>query len=760
MANQTGQGSDIPGLRRTANVSADLQPVSFNTESGGTPLAGTGILAVGDMIKGVTERYQKRLDIQAAVEGRRSGAVAGMNGIPEHQDDATIRGAAFNQAAQDSVATQFDLQSRLQLDAYKDAHKADPVGFKNAADSYLKGALPKLQEYDPVLAQHFAGEYTLRAEGLRDGIQSAADDIARDRQQEGALVLQQRVQEDMRGYAGQLFSSDPVATQKALAGLTLSTTKLADVTHQFGPDGKPLFSAGQRFAFSQSAGEGMAGAVGQAWIAAHPDMDAAYDTWQKGAAEIAVTDSDGTTKNLKLKDVLGAEDYRVAGEHMLTEISRRRTAQRANVAVVDKGVTEARKLIDNGLNPGADRLNVLAAAAETTQDAEAIASVARVRELSEFQGQARQWRPDELQSWVNKENTRLNDVSNLSPGEQGPTKGVTAAEADRLDLAQKLLASMSTELKRDPLSWGNRVGIVSMQPLSPDDPASMQKRIVDAKTVSVHYGTPLQVMTDEEASQWKTSFDVAVPDKKVAMIGKLQNGFGTDAVYAFEGLSKVSPAIANIGGLMSQGDAHLSTARDFAIGDAAIISGVKVMPEGSKLQEAQATSMGDAYGFAPGAIPGVVDAAERIYTARAARMGKGPESFDQALYDRALQEASGAWWDRSGVQHGGIVEQKSGHSIVLPPNVSEDQFQETMNSLTDIDLTRASVGGGAALYQNGKAMTPEDLKRFWLISTGPGRYTVSTTNPSQGPATFLQGSNHNGIFEMDLNQLKKKGVGE
>lgn len=296
---------------------SDLGGVSYGTGSAASRLDPYQNIAA--VLARASSHIEDRLDLAARAEGRKEGAIAGGSGIPDLRDETTIRGAAFNAAARDTVATQFELAGYRSLAAFEKEHAADPAGFKAKSAAWLSGVLPKLQNFDPALAQKIAGDYQLRLEGKLSQIEDRARAIARDKQLESALLLQTTLQEELRGASSRLFAANatPEERAKILDTMVGIGARLGELSHQMGPDGRLLFDASDRVKLKVSSQDAVAANVGASWFAAQPDMIGAYDAWKSGKAGIEVSDGAGGKVSVSLKELLGESGYRAAQEDFM-----------------------------------------------------------------------------------------------------------------------------------------------------------------------------------------------------------------------------------------------------------------------------------------------------------------------------------------------------------------------------------------------------------------------------------------------------------
>ena len=340
--------------------------------------------------------------------------------------------------------------------------------------------------------------------------------------------------------------------------------------------------------------------------------------------------------------------------------------------------------------------------------------------------------------------------------------GATPFEAARLDMAEKLLTNMQTELKKDPLGWADRVGLVKLAPLDLSSPenatASLRARIGQAEAVAAHEGVAPQYLRPDEV----TSLTAAMADggpQTLAVAQAIAAGGGDRTPKILAELSKQAPALSMLAGLTNA--AGLTpAARDAADGMALMKTpdGRKLvdplMPKEPETREASLDVVGNALTRMPGAEAAALTLAKQIYAVRALRQGK--TIFDSSLYEGALAEALGQQ-DVGGETYGGVIDQSGwfsgAHKIVLPPNVKQSSWRQTLDAITPEDLANAGLGNPVG--GDGKPIPLERLKNMTLVQMpGLGRYAVTADDgAAPGEENFVSRDKPGQLFILDLPAL-------
>jgi len=745
VANRTGRGQNIPTLTRATGSVSAIPRVQHSATSPASGDQAQSFDMLSRELGHISRKIGKQLDNIAREEGYRAGVRAAASDDVALRQDGTIRGQSFDAAAIRTMIARHDTESRQAAERLYQDHKSNPAKLEQMFDQYKKGVMAS------GLPDEVATNFSFSFDRLKTAYASDAQRLSEKRQYDEDRAAAFQANDERKKTIGRLAvraSADPEAD-------TLLAEEIKDYQDflvTYGPKEEFTFDGVAYPASQNRAGalslqeiqsfvvDATAEAKELRVIGAFSDIDE-LDEKKKYLNAFDAAFSDGESEfNLDQRDRLV--------RRMKTEINAMESGVNGVRRLVNENVREMKSRMEKGFSPGEDFLSGIEDRAKASGDVEAINGVRYARDMISFQETVRQWRPDQLQGWINEERSRIN-----SRGSAGQI------EVDRVDMAEKLLSNMETELRRDPLSWAARVGlrpVGSLQFSGEEAPVSVKARLEDALAVSEHYGTPVKLMTDEEVTQWKNAYDELDVDGRVGLIGLIQQGFGDQSIHAFRDISKASPALANVGGLLSASEAHKATARDFAVGDFAIAEGLKVQPDsGQDQQDIMHDTVGNAYGEHSAAMRAVTDTADRLYAAEAVRRGLNPADFgkNKDIYERALQRATGAWFDDDGQQYGGVVEWRGNHKIVLPFNVSEDAFRTAIANVTVDELIDASVGGIAPTDMAGRPLLPERVEDMYLVSAGPGRYLISVTDPVKGAASYLHGGNRDGLFELDANKL-------
>ena len=331
MANRSGTGMAVrPFKRNQTQISAVVPRVNISEMSDASPAAAQSSFLLAQSLQKISMRMEDRLDIKAQVEATREGREAGLSGVPQLQDETTIRGKAFNASARDAVRTEFDLNARLRLDDLEKEFTHDPVGFEEKSQAFIAGHLSALKEqgYEEI-AQDIGASFELNRRNAFGRIEKRQQALIRDRQIENALHYQARAQEEIIKASRLLMNAPAHEMGDILNQMSEISARATETTSHFGPDGRPLFSAGQRMNFQEKMEELVAQQVGMAWLDKQPSIEEGLESWHNGAAFIEITGENGEKGTLNLEDALGLEAAQNALPYMERAAKTKLSAQKA-----------------------------------------------------------------------------------------------------------------------------------------------------------------------------------------------------------------------------------------------------------------------------------------------------------------------------------------------------------------------------------------------------------------------------------------------
>lgn len=406
-----------------------------------------------------------------------------------------------------------------------------------------------------------------------------------------------------------------------------------------------------------------------------------------------------------------------------------RQEQREEAALVSEQARDVLDMIDNGHVVDGKSLQKLAGRLDQLGKPVLAIRVRSAGEVQSFTTQAREWRPDQLQGWINEKRAEL--------------KGnATPAQAAQVDAAEKLLGKMRAGIKADPLSWAAEAGVARLQPVDFRDPKSVQARVKASLAIADRYSIRPVFLTDEETALMAGQIAKASPQQKVKIAQNIVTGFGRYGRDVLGSISGADPVFAHAGGLAATVSGGRETAERIFAGQQAWKDKAVSIPTANAFETAQ--GLGAALAFTPKTRSAIISSAKAIYASEAAAAGLDPKVVDEETWDRAINRAAGATYMRDGTRVGGVGTHR-GVNIILPPSVSPDEFGSLVGRLNADDLKAINA---KPVYGNGKPVDAETLRSGYLFDAGSGRYFVALDKRG---SQFLRGPN--GHFILDMNAL-------
>lgn len=389
-----------------------------------------------------------------------------------------------------------------------------------------------------------------------------------------------------------------------------------------------------------------------------------------------------------------------------TESRRLEAERKQKVTEANVLMTSAKDRMQSGLMLPEDEMQAISAIVAGTGDAVAAKKWQDLQAVQQVTQSMQQLSPAQLSTVIN---TQLEPAARRD--------GATEREAMQLDIGQKLLGTMTTKVKEDPLSWAAQTGM-AVAPLDFNKPESLPARVANARAIADKYGIPVERAIFSQAE--KTQFADAIaqmPDNMKLQLGKrMQAGFGEYFTRAVSQLSEKDPIFSHATFLSG-----LSASNDGLALD--ILAGQRILKEVPDLKPSKAdkqvviANLGNAFEFMPQALPGVIAAADALYAKRVGNV----DSFDQTAYEQAIEDVVGKTKEGTG----GIADMNGG-SYLLPQQFSEDDFERGIKSMTADELAEMSIGGGYAVYgsKQAKASGEELMRNLTIRSVAYGQYAL------------------------------------
>lgn len=427
------------------------------------------------------------------------------------------------------------------------------------------------------------------------------------------------------------------------------------------------------------------------------------------------------------------DEIRIRRSAILTEQRRAQTElrqqQREDAALVTEQARDVLEMVERG--DEVDVPSLQRVATRLDQLGKPVLAL-RLRSAAEVQAVTtglKAARPDEVQGWINKR--RADTRGKMTPG-----------DAAQIEAAEKLLGKMRTGIRNDPLSWAVQAGVATIAPVKLGDQASVNARIKTSLGVAERYGIKPAFFTDEETALLANNLGKLSGKAKLDAVEGIARGFGRYGRDVIGSLSGNDPVLAHAAGLAVNVGGGRDTAQRIFAGQEAWKSKAVAIPSVDAFNNAP--GLGLALSRTPKSRGALIASAKAIYASEAVTAGLDPKVVDEDVWERSLNRAAGATYQRDGSRIGGISMHR-GVNIVLPPTVAPDEFASLLGRIDASDLKAI---GATPRYGNGKPVDVATLRSGYLFDASNGRYFVSL---DRAGTQFLRGKN--GMFVLDVGAL-------
>ena len=331
----------------------------------------------------------------------------------------------------------------------------------------------------------------------------------------------------------------------------------------------------------------------------------------------------------------------------------------------------------------------------------------------------------------------------------------TAIELKQLNLAEKMLTNMEIQLADDPLTYamnvvvldsnGNTVQIDGILPTpdSPDVTANVKKRVADAQIIASKYGIKPKFFTAQERDLLTEFLQSENTDRLqiLGFLGAMVDGGGSSTPDMLAEISDTAPGFAGIGALISE---DRPTAANHALrGMEYIKAGNKPAGLSAIYTEPEFVAItGQALRYSPKTINVIRENAELIY----ADIARTETDFNADKWVSAIEMASGM--KTVGNKSYGGIQEVRGQMTLLPPEVTPDDLEDALSSLTSEMAFEVS---GINL-SSGMVNAISKRNEFKVISAGGDKAAITFDEDAYGNPTYVKDSDGNPFF-FDISKL-------
>lgn len=317
----------------------------------------------------------------------------------------------------------------------------------------------------------------------------------------------------------------------------------------------------------------------------------------------------------------------------------------------------------------------------------------------------------------------MNSFSKLSLGQMTEEIGNLRKNAkneqdlNRIKALENISQQAAKDIDTDPLAYAAAHGVVENSSIDLDNPETITKRRENGAMLKEKYGldyTP--IMTKVEINNLSKALKSANAETKTAIVGTLNQNFGSDAEQIFQKISAENPELA-VAAKIYQRNPQISQN---------IITGMDIATNEKQFAPSNDMALYNAMGKVDQALSNIdsedIAKVKAAIKANMAFKNKQNNLFldgdalneDKIKYaEEAIEEVlggkiatqSGNWW--------------SGYSyILLPENVSEDDFDDWRDNLTDKDI--------GDVYLDDKKVSAKTIRQEGFFAYDDnGKYTVS-----------------------------------
>lgn len=422
---------------------------------------------------------------------------------------------------------------------------------------------------------------------------------------------------------------------------------------------------------------------------------------------------------------------------MNSELTKITTGLKAQAKDVKAEISSQQGILDKGGMPSDESIVKLEARLGGLGEygSEAAEDLAQLKIMRNAVKGLRQLSPVGLQEQINK-------IANGIDG-FGQSGLDTEEEVLILNQAEKLLSNMTSALAKDPISYGVKTGVIDFTPLDFTDEnfgTQVTDRIRSGLAVAGNYGTEPVFLTNEEADVFMSFMESADRTGKLAMLQNISQGFGPYAPDVFEQISKKSPELAHVGGLMVLGNSQVASEA---------LAGLELISSGYKAPEATPVNLDGAYNETASSalmmqsnlVASGKDIALAIYTKRA--QAKGLDLFNARLWNESINAAFGGNGEFGGIQ------EVFGKQTLLPSEASAKQVDTALGQVTmdqfKNSFVNSAVGIDAELF--GDIIDDGEWNDdYFLVNSGYGTYFIGTGDPGTAGFRLVGGATDSGAM--------------
>lgn len=402
---------------------------------------------------------------------------------------------------------------------------------------------------------------------------------------------------------------------------------------------------------------------------------------------------------------------------------------------INKNAEASIKAITSRMSEGLEipeaELHQVGKSMHSSTDKDLIKKWNAVVQAQSFQKEAKKLTPTQLEGLINSE---------LIPAVKND--GATEGEFTRLNMANKLLNKMSTELKSDPINWASQSGQFDIGVIDINNPNTLTERTARALEVANTYGTEPAFFSNEEAAEITEGLERAPAQQQLEFAKAIQFSAGELAPYALAQVAKKNKTLGYAAGLSLKSPEHRDIALSVLKGKAALKDNPNLVVSKAEANVIFNKVMENSLQNLPNQAAAIRQSADARYIDLAQSEGEDLSTVNSDLYERALREVLGGRDDNDTG-----VAKINGQKFILPANVDENTFERFTKNLDDPILVGFSQTKTAPIYSTGKKATPKQIASDGqFLSVGDSKYLIKMRSDDN----FLQADKTGGYYVLDL----------
>ncbi len=710
--------------------------------------------SLSDRLSNFANQQSQVADEQASFEGGRQGKIAGAGKISgvQMQDDSTIRGRAFNQAALLSNAAQIQIDVRTDVADFFRNNQFNVLGFDDQVEKLKKGMLA---EVDPSLRPHVETEINDYASRSRAQIQ---DNVYTKEMNEFAANIHTSV-EGMREDALQaarlgdadmynkMIAAIAEATKEGIEQNVLDPVKVAAAAEAFNEEIDKWIVIGT---FDKAIKEGDLETLERQLETFSNSAERERQEYEDDPNNPMWDFHDSEPLDLK-PDTVEAIKSHIRGEvsklraEKNREVSIAKAQQTAKTTAAKDQLDDFNQSLDNGSLPNIEVLDLAIQNAEGTEWADELRAVKEYVNI--------------YQPFI-KKTIAGQQIEIAARKTQENLTGDQAANIARLEKAH--LATIKRVKEGDGLSLYYEQGFAGNEPpvvdlgLLATDPDKFAEHIKDIKLLataaSAHYGIKVPPMLKSQANKLLYLIKTGDIQQQQSLLAAITYGFDDQSPETIELIfGEDSSPYAVVGGLMlEKGNYGPNVAQQILLGIDQMKNHKNIIPKG--FEEVANNIIGNTYvaGFNNKQHKLVLDSAKALYAQKLAERGSFGFSnsldnvVDSELMKIVLDDITNGFAD---IKFKGSHKDKAFYNYIndeyrieLPRrNMNADQFEEWLDGITAADID--AMGGVKDMDSKEVAKIIND-GAMRLVSAGDGKYKVNTLpnnsmNKPDGSGPFI-----------------------